>query len=165
MCRGGRFQSSAKASGCQPVCGHLSSHTDPKIGAYDAPWRSACWKLSPWLQKSPFLELLPAAKTRISCNTVIKIIKMHTPTKSLQKASKLDPFSSLGMYFWTPWRRKAFQSRPKSLPNPPQTSLGAQGPFYPDPSPLYSASPGSQKRPTGLQKASNEDKVVQNTSP
>ena len=149
-------------SRCQPVCGHLSSHTDPKIGAYDAPWRSACWKLSPWLQKSPSLDLLPAAKTWISFDTVIKIIKIHKTTKSLQKASKLDPFSSLGTYFWTPW---GTQGRPKSLPNPLETSLGAQGPFYPAPGPLYSASPGSQKRPTGLQKASNEDKVVQNTSP
>ena len=44
-----------------------------------------------------------------------------------------------------PWRPKV----PSTLP---------QGPFY-------SASPGSQKRPTGIQKAPNEDKVVPKTSP
>ena len=152
-------------SRCQPVCGHLSSHTDPKIGAYDAPWRSACWKLSPWLQKSPSLDLLPAAKTWISCDTVIKIIKIHKTTKSPKKLRNWIHFRPLGRTFGRLGGRKASQSRPKSLPNPPETSLGAQGPFYPAPSPLYSASPGSQKRPTGLQKASNEDKVVQNTSP
>ena len=109
-------------SRCQPVCGHLSSHTDPKIGAYDAPWRSACWKLSPWLQKSPSLDLLPAAKTWISCDTVIKIIKIHKTTKSLQKASKLDPFSSLGTYFWTPWGTQG-------LPRPSQIAPKSTGNF------------------------------------
>ena len=107
-------------SRCQPVCGHLSSHTDPKIGAYDAPWRSACWKLSPWLQKSPSLDLLPAAKTWISCDTVIKIIKMHKPTKSFQKASKLDQFRPLGRTSGGLGGRKPSQSRPKSLPCAPQ---------------------------------------------
>ena len=90
-----------------------------------------------------------------------KSIKPQSLSKKLRNWIHFRP---LGRAFGCLGGRKASQSRPKSLPNPPQTSLGAKGPFYPAPGPFYSASPGSQKRPTVIQKAPNEDKVVPKTS-